>query len=93
VQGGRLRPAIFDLDPHKDVFGGCLGVLDEHVEVVIGIEHACVKQFVLELLAAAARLVSTRLPYGHATWGNFYRHSMYACVGVESRCSRQAISY
>ena len=31
-----------------------LGVLGEHVEVAILIEHACVQQLVLELLSAAA---------------------------------------
>ena len=49
-----FRAAVVDGDLDQDVFGRLLGVLDEHVEVAILVEHAGVEQLVLELVPAPA---------------------------------------
>ena len=54
VQLGRFRAAIVDRDLNQNVFGRLLGILDEHVEVAVLVEHARVEQLVLEFVAAAA---------------------------------------
>jgi hypothetical protein len=51
VQHRGFRPAIAHGDLHQDVFGSCLGVLDEHVEVAIPGEDPGVQQLVFELVA------------------------------------------
>ena len=52
VQRRRLRPTIPDRDLNQDVFRGCLGVFDEHVEVAVLIEHARIKQLIFQLVAS-----------------------------------------
>ena len=47
-------PRLWIADLNQDVFRRFLGVLDEHVEVAILIEHARVEQFVLHLVPPAA---------------------------------------
>ena len=47
-------PRLWTRDLDQDVLGRRLGVLDEHVEVAVLVEHAGVEQLVLELAAAAA---------------------------------------
>jgi hypothetical protein len=49
-----LGPAVVDRDADQDVFRAFLGVLEEHVEVSVVIEHAGVDQLVLELLPRPA---------------------------------------
>ena len=47
----RLGPAVVDRDPHQDVVGRGLGVLDEDVEVAVVVEDAGVEQLELRLVA------------------------------------------
>ena len=49
-----FRAAVVDGDLDQDVFGRLLGILHEHVEVAVLVEHARIEQFVLELVPAAA---------------------------------------
>ena len=58
VERRRLRPAVRDRDLDQQVLGGRLGVLDEHVEVPILVEHPRVEELVLEVVLppAAVRL-------------------------------------
>ena len=54
VQLGRFRAAVVDGDLDQDVLGRLLGILDEHVEVAVLVEHARIEQLVLELVPAPA---------------------------------------
>ncbi len=59
--GAASGAAIDDGDPHQQVVGRRLGVLDEHVEIAVVVEHAGVEQLVLGLvLRPRPRLVATR---------------------------------
>ena len=52
----RVRPAVVHGNAHEDIVGGSLRILDEHVEVAVGVEYARVEQLVFRF-AAAARAV------------------------------------
>ena len=51
MNGGRVGPAVLDGDLNEDVFRRRLGVLDEHVEVAVLIEHAGIEQLVFQVPA------------------------------------------
>ena len=50
VQFGGLGTAVVDADLNQQIFGRFLGVLHEDVEVAVLVEHARIKQFVLQFL-------------------------------------------
>ncbi len=52
MQRRRLGAAIVGGDPEQDVVAGCLGVLDDHVEVAVVVEGPGVDQLVLRLTHA-----------------------------------------
>ena len=52
VERGGIRPTVVDRAADQDIFRGGLGVLDEHVEVAVLVEHAGVEQLVLGLIPA-----------------------------------------
>src|SRR5262249_16415585 len=51
VKSGGFRAPVCDRDANAEVFGRCLGVLDEDIEISIVSEDARVDQLVLELRA------------------------------------------
>ena len=57
VQHGRFGTAVDRRDADQHVLVSRLGVLDEHVEVAVGGEHAGIEQLELRLIAAAATIL------------------------------------
>src|SRR5262245_39356142 len=53
VQQSGFKPAIVDADPDQHVFRGCLGILDDDVEIAVVVEDASVEELVLELVPRA----------------------------------------
>jgi hypothetical protein len=54
VQLGRFRAAVVDGNLDQDVLGGLFGILHEHVEVAILVEHAGINQFIFQLVPSPA---------------------------------------
>ena len=53
MQLGRLATPVVHADLNQQVLRRLLGILDEHIEVPIVIEHTGVEQLVLEFVATA----------------------------------------
>src|SRR5262249_14000002 len=64
VQRRRVRPAVDGADLDEDLAGRRLGILDDDVEVAVGVEDARVDQLVLQLVPAAGMIGLTRSSYG-----------------------------
>ena len=72
---GRLGPRFERVISIRKILGRRLGVVDEHIEVPIVLEHARVDQLVLEIVRDRRRLVSTRSGR-EAACGYLYRYRM-----------------
>ena len=82
----RSGPRLLGGDPHQDVVGRRLGVLDDDVEVAVVVEDAGVEQLVFRLVRAPRRAVLGTSPRrGTRACGYLYEHLMYEWVGVLSR--------
>src|SRR6516225_10543198 len=51
---GRLGAAIVRFDLDKDVFRGCLCILDENIKIAVSVEYSCVHQLEFEFVPASA---------------------------------------
>ncbi len=57
----RLRAAVDGADADQDVVGSGLRVLDEHVEVAVGVEDAGVEQLVFRIAARAPAVLGDEI--------------------------------
>src|SRR5581483_3812493 len=64
VERRLVGTAVHGGDPDQDVVGGCLGVLDDHVEVAVAVEDPGVGQLVLRLLPAPPPVLGHQLGVG-----------------------------
>jgi hypothetical protein len=66
VEGCRIGSMVHDSNPAQDVFRAGFGVLDEHVEVVLGAEGVAgrVEQLVLRLVRAAQAVLGYEVGVG-----------------------------
>src|SRR6516165_4126206 len=54
MNGSRFGSAVVHRNPNEQILRSGFGILDEHIEVAVVLEHAGVKQLILELVARPA---------------------------------------
>src|SRR5262249_34296061 len=68
---GRLRTTIAHFDAYADVFRARLGILDKDVKIPLGIEDACIEQFILPLIITLLSTLLDELLIGIGRLGIF----------------------